>query len=89
MTADAIEYIRNEYLTLDQLITKSRVSKERILAFIEARCLPRHSYEVTETTQVKSFFGDREVGRSSNRYYAPSHLEKLRGLEEAAASPWK
>lgn len=84
--SQVIQYIRYEYLSLDQLADRTGISTQRIQSLIEARCLPRHSYEVTVRTSVASFTGDREVSEKLTRYYAPSHAERLRDIEATTSS---
>ena len=84
--SQVIQYIRSEYLSLDQLAERTGISTQRILTLVEARCLPRHSYEITERICVSSFTGVRDVSEKTARFYAPSHVERLRDFESTASN---
>jgi uncharacterized protein DUF6058 len=77
-------YIQENFLTLRELAERTGATEESILHLIESQCIPRHSYEIAESTTVKSFFGEREVSRTAVRYYPTSHLERIGEAMEAA-----
>ncbi|MCH9647284.1 MAG: hypothetical protein K0U98_03530 [Deltaproteobacteria bacterium] len=84
MDKDTPRYIREHFLTLKQLCEKSTVTGEEILQLIEKKCIPKHSYEITETTEVQSFFGKRTALRSTTQFYAKSNLDRIREVTKEA-----
>lgn len=78
MDRETPRYIRQNFLTLEQLSDASNVSDEEILRLIDKQCIPQHSYEITEVTEVSSFFGQRVSQRTVTRFYARTHLELIR-----------
>lgn len=89
MPESVIEYIRREYLTLEQLVEETTASAEAILELIDRKCIPQRSYEVVESTHIRSFFGERETLHCSVPYYAKSQVQRIRErVEEAKTKPF-
>ena len=50
MDVEVEHYIRKHYPTLDQLVEQTGVADAAILELVECACIPRHSYEIVETS---------------------------------------
>ncbi len=82
-----LNYLLNHYCSLDQLVESSPCNAEEIDAWINAGCLPDHSYCIDTTGAIHSFFGafsapDIAISAVAPecRYFNPSHVEKLQAL---------
>lgn len=80
------DYVQAEFLTSDQLAEAADVPVRRIDEFIRAECIPRHSYRVTLTRRIESFFGMAEGEPEVTRYFPRSHVRLVIATEERARS---
>ena len=54
MLNKVVGYIQGNFLTLRKLAERTGATEESILYLVESQCIPRHSYEITESTTVTS-----------------------------------
>ena len=77
---DSIKYIEDYYLTLEQLVEHSGISKSRILEMIELKCLPNASYKIIRSIQIISLFGSPSESETIC-YYNKYSVEKILEIE--------
>jgi len=85
MNSDILNYLQQNFYTMQQLAEISGVTETRIDQWIQLRCLPAHSYKISTDGAVHSFFGVVENVSSPGEekcYFNPSHIVKIKALEE-------
>lgn len=93
---DTLAYLDENYLTLPQLAAQTGVPSARIMALIEAGCLPPHSHEAClRLTVTTSIMGAQNADEKRIHFYHPSlvaltqHADALArdlGMSEAAGA---
>jgi predicted transposase YbfD/YdcC len=53
-TADVLDYLRNNYITLDELSARTGLAVDRIVTFATAECIPGYSHAVRLTLAVNT-----------------------------------
>jgi len=69
---------------LAQLAERSAVAPERVLALVDAQCVPPHSYEVRGVAIFASTFGEYPASLPARRYYHPSLVAWVKRAEALA-----
>ncbi|MDX1902378.1 MAG: DUF6058 family natural product biosynthesis protein [Gammaproteobacteria bacterium] len=68
-------YIKNHYLTVEQLAACTNISLEQLKAFIDNSCIPKHSHTITiKSIFHTDIFGDSEI-EENVFYYHPSLIQ--------------
>ena len=70
-------YLTNHDYTLEQLIKKTSVKKEIILALITANCIPPHSYTVKQSLIFSSSLLEPTQEDTITRYYPKSLISRI------------
>ncbi len=73
-------YLQQYYCTLAHLLKTADVEKKDFFAYIEAGCLPQHSYEWKENFTLHSFLSTQRCSNKIIYYYHPRHLLLLHDL---------
>ncbi|MCD6045460.1 MAG: hypothetical protein K0R48_623 [Gammaproteobacteria bacterium] len=74
------QYLQQHYCTLEHLLKTCDLSETEFFAYIDAQCLPKHSYEWQERSAVSSFLGKHEWVEETILYYHPRHVLLLHDL---------
>jgi len=75
----SIDYITENFLTLEKLATLSKVPVEQLREMMAANCLPGPAYEVTGHYTVRSIFGEHQE-TVCRAYYPKSHVVKAQAI---------
>ncbi len=73
-------YLQQNYCTLEHLLKTCDLSEAEFFAYIDAGCLPQHSYEWQEKRAVHSFLGTQEWVTQTRFYYHSRHILLLQDL---------
>lgn len=74
------DYLQQYYCTLEHLLKTADVEKKDFFSYIEAGCLPQHSYEWKEDLTLHSFVSTAQHSPKIICYYHPRHLLLLHDL---------
>lgn len=74
------DYLQQYYCTLAHLLKTADVEEKEFFAYIEAGCLPQHSYEWKEDLTLHSFLSTQQCSTKIIYYYHPRHLLLLHDL---------
>lgn len=74
------QYVQQHYCTLEYLLKTCDVSKAEFFAYIDAGCLPQHSYQWQQKTAVSSFVATQDWPSQTVLYYHPRHILLLHDL---------
>lgn len=84
MAQKDLDYIRKNYLTLEQLSQRTALTSASILKHIEENVIPAASYTIAESVEISSPLGDSTAHKTSTDYYAASTVQLL--LSHTASS---
>lgn len=69
-------YIKNNYLTIEELATRSHVSVNKLKALIHNDCLPKHSHVISKQLKFHTeIFGETVFVEEAIFYYHPSLIK--------------
>lgn len=74
------QYLQQNYCTLQYLLKICDLTEAEFFAYVNAGCLPQHSYEWQIKNSVSSFLGKQEWVSQSILYYHPRHILLLHDL---------
>lgn len=80
----SLQYIEDNYLTLEGLSEQSFLPKETIQSYIDAECLPKSSYKVTRNILINSFLGQCNEESDIIDYFPISMLAKFERIHSLA-----
>lgn len=80
-----LEYLSNNYLTLEQVSLQSGVTSQEIEDKIQNQLLPEPSYQLNHTIEITSPLGDRHKLEGVTSYFPPSYVNLVkRSTDEPA-----
>lgn len=82
-----IQYIKENYIELSELSSKTEFSKEEILDLIERNIIPNYSYTIETIQKITSSLSDVNINNKIEKYFAKSHIEKLNKHKTLNLSP--
>lgn len=74
------QYLQQHYCTLGYLLKTCDLNETEFFAYVNAQCLPKHSYEWQEKRVVHSFLSKEEWVCETILYYPPRHTLLLHDL---------
>jgi hypothetical protein len=75
-TADVLDYLRNNYITLDELSDRTGVTASQIAAFAAAECIPGYAHALRLTATVTtSISGDFHITDDELWFFHPDVTE--------------
>ncbi len=74
------QYVQQHYCTLDYLLKTCGVTETEFFAYIDAGCLPQHSYQWQQKTTFSSFLAVQDWPSQTVLYYHPRHILLLHDL---------
>jgi hypothetical protein len=77
MAQQDLDYIRNNYLTIDQLSQRTGLTTIAILNLIEEKVIPAASYTTVESIEISSPLGDSITHKTTTDYYTASTVQLL------------
>jgi|SRR5579862_6778878 len=85
---DITSYIKNNYLTIEQLANRANISLDQLESLINHFCIPRHSHVISkQVTFSTDIFGESVLIEEMTYYYHPSliklAMKAVRYLETA------
>lgn len=72
-----LKYIKDNYLTLDDLAREAGVDAETVQGLINEKFIPGASYTVKENTEISSPLGDAVVYTSTTEYFPKSTVKLI------------
>lgn len=74
------KYLQQHYCTLDYLLKTCDVTAAEFFAYINAGCLPQHSYQWQKKIAISGFLATEEWINQTILYYHPRHILLLHDL---------
>jgi len=84
-----LNYLRRNFLTIEQLAAQASFSAAEIEAFIDAKMLPAPSYQVRQTIEITSPLADEYRIEETTRYFSQSYVVLLQALRGKGADEIK
>lgn len=74
------QYVQQYYCTLEYLLKTCDVTETEFFAYVDAGCLPQHSYQWQQKITLNSFIATQDWPLQTVLYYHPRHILLLHDL---------
>lgn len=84
-----LDYLEKNFLTLEQVASRTGISEAEIKVQIDARVMPKPSYVVRQSVEITSPLGDKHQSENTTFYFPQSYVDLLKDALQKEAEDLK